>query len=73
MSLHAARRRVALALAAVVFWFAPLTLSPLGALGDAPRPVWVAGTALMPAFGIWWLVTTYANKGDERATTVAGA
>ena len=42
MSLYAARRRVALALAGVVFWFAPLTLSPLGALGDAPRPAWVA-------------------------------
>lgn len=48
-------QRVAAAVGTLVFSLSPLTLSPLGLLEDAPRIVWVPATALMPAFGLYWL------------------
>lgn len=62
MELFARRHYVAAAVGATIYTASPLTLSPLGALADSPRPVRVITTALMPAFGLWWLVSRVLRR-----------
>lgn len=49
-------RWAAVTVGVMVFALAPLALSQLGALAGAPEYLWQPATAVMPAFGLWWLI-----------------
>ncbi len=56
MLLIAQRRWWTVAAGVATFAIAPMTLSPLGVLSEAPRWLWLMTTMLMPGYGLWWLV-----------------
>lgn len=57
------RRWLAVGFGAAAFLMAPLTLSPLGVLAWAPTWLWQLFAAVMPAFGLWWLLAEEASVG----------
>lgn len=68
MTLMAHGRYLAAAAGVAIFSVSPLTLSPLGLLDETPRFVWVLTTALMPAYGLWWLTSLSAESERENQT-----
>lgn len=77
MHLASQQRYIAACVGYAVFFVAPMTLSPLGVLGGAPRVVWLATTMLIPVFGSWWLIwgerDSRVSGGESRRARVEAA